>query len=82
MLESLGAHNAYGLVHGVSAGQEPPTLRWIGRGGVAWYFHCDYVFVSSALRASVTGASIGSMEEWVESGLSHHCPVSVDLTML
>jgi hypothetical protein len=37
------------------------------------------VFVSASLAAGVRGAEIGTLAEWVESGLSDHCPVVTEL---
>lgn len=79
-LAAVGAHSAYHLVHGpVAVHDEPPTLRWIGPGGTRRHYHCDHVFVSSALARLVLAAEVGSLAEWVESGLSDHCPVVAEL---
>jgi hypothetical protein len=79
-LAALGAHSAYRVVHGaVEPHEEPATLRWIGPGRTAYQYHCDYVIVSKRLAAGVRGVEVGSLAEWVESGLSDHCPVVVEL---
>ena len=78
-LEALGAVSAYHHFTGHGHGDEPePTLRWIGRGGRPFGYHCDFVFVSRALAPLVEGVVVGSVSDWVESGLSDHCPVTVD----
>jgi len=80
VLASIGAHSAYQLVHGpLEPDLEPPTLRWIGPGRKPYHYHCDYILVSAALAESVRSAEVGSLEDWVESGLSDHCPVVAEL---
>ncbi|MDO8392492.1 MAG: hypothetical protein Q7V57_18615 [Actinomycetota bacterium] len=80
-LRSLDAHSAFhhnfGVEHGSAA--EPPTLRWIGPGGRRFEFHCDYIFLSSQLLPLTTAAAVGSTAEWIDSGRSDHCPVTVEL---
>lgn len=55
------------------------TLRWKGRGGLVSEYQCDFVFLSRPLLQRLEGVEVGSMGDWVESGLSDHCPVIVDL---
>lgn len=82
VLAGLGAHSAYQLANGpVPAHEEPPTLRWVGRGGVVQHYHCDFVFVSNSLAGGVRSAEVGSLADWVETGLSDHCPVVADLEL-
>jgi hypothetical protein len=79
-LGALGMQSAFHLHNGVVHGEETEmTLRWFGRGSLPRTYHCDYVFLSSALAERLTGATVGGMEEWVESGLSDHVPVVVTL---
>jgi endonuclease/exonuclease/phosphatase family metal-dependent hydrolase len=80
MLASMGAHSAYQLVHG-PLGPELglPTLRRIGPGRKHHHYHRDYIFVSAALASSVRSAEVGSLTDWVETGLSDHCPVVAEL---
>lgn len=79
-LATLGAHSAFHLVHGqVAPEDEPATLRWIGPGRKPYTYHCDYLVVSRPLIDGVRGVEVGSLIDWVDSGLSDHCPVVVDL---
>lgn len=81
-LAELGAHSAYQIANGpVGADDEPPTLRWIGRGSRHFHYHCDHVFVSAALAGGVRAAEVGALADWVESGHSDHCPVVAELTV-
>lgn len=81
-LKELGTdsayHSHYASAHGA---EEAMTLRWIGRGGAARYYHCDFVFLSNALQPFLAGAQVGSVSDWIEAGLSDHCPVIVDLAL-
>jgi hypothetical protein len=75
-LKRLGTVSAYHTFFQRNHGDEPAmTLRW---GKDATGFHCDFVFASAAMSPSITNVEVGTFEEWVESGLSDHCPVSVD----
>ncbi len=79
-LTALGLHSAYHHLHGVAHGAEQAmTLRWIGPGRRVHLYHCDYVFLSSGLAAGLRSVDVGSIEEWIESGLSDHAPVIVEL---
>jgi endonuclease/exonuclease/phosphatase family metal-dependent hydrolase len=82
-VHELGAvsavHAHQGIEHG--ADNEPPTLRWIGRGGTPSFFHCDYIFVSQRLASRVVDVSVGAPAVWIESGRSDHCPLTVDLEL-
>ncbi len=79
-LADLGAHSAVQIANGpLGPDDEPATLRWIGPGGKPYHYHCDYIVVSSALVPQVRAAEVGSMADWIDSGLSDHCPVVVDL---
>jgi hypothetical protein len=81
-LHQLGVRSAYhhhtGDVHGE---ERAMTLRWFGRGSVESRYHCDFVFVSSRLLGGIEQVDVGSIHEWVASGLSDHCPVSVSLRL-
>lgn len=80
-LQALGVRSAFHSHHDVEHGSdsEPPTLRWIGQGGQKHFFHCDYIFLSPLLVPAQTGAAVGPVDTWIDSGRSDHCPVTVDL---
>jgi hypothetical protein len=84
-LKKMGYQSAYHLATGLAHGEERDmTLRWIGKGSVPHFFHCDYIFVSGQLADHVESAQVGSMTEWVETGSpgrSDHCPVTADLSI-
>ena len=73
------------VVHGFRAppaplGQEQQhTLRWIGPGKVAREYHCDYLWLSDDLQPALLGGGVGSMADWIDTGLSDHVPVWADL---
>lgn len=79
-LAGLGMHSSFQLANGpVPAHEEPPTLRWIGPGKKPYHYHCDFVFVSNRLAERVRSAEVGTLTDWVETGLSDHCPVVAEL---
>jgi endonuclease/exonuclease/phosphatase family metal-dependent hydrolase len=79
-LEAMGTRSAFQLANGpVGPDDEPATLRWIGPGKKPYLYHCDYIFVSALLAGSVMTAQVGSLTDWVETKLSDHCPVLVEL---
>ena len=81
-VHALGARSAFHHHHGVVHGsQEPPTLRWIGPGRMPYEYHCDYIFCSPLFLPALTAVAVGTVETWIDSGRSDHCPVSVDLSV-
>lgn len=75
-LRAGGLDSAYHRYNNIDpGGEEQSTLRWIGRGRVTRYFHIDFVFLSADLLSRLTAVEIGTMQDWVESGRSDHCPV-------
>lgn len=78
MLAERGLASAYHSATGTPHGDEDVhTLRWVGRGKVVAWFHCDLVFAPAAL---LTGrASVGAAEQWCCPGMSDHAPVVADL---
>ena len=75
-LEMLGMRSAYHAHRGVAHGGETEmTLRWFGPGSHEYTYHCDFVFLSDAITRRLEGVTVGTMAEWVESGLSDHAPV-------
>lgn len=78
-LRNLGMRSAYHEHFDVEHGGEPAmTLRWVGPGRKHYEYHCDFIFGSSKLLPDLVSTSVGSMDRWVESGLSDHCPVTAD----
>lgn len=69
-------HYLTGTAHG---SEIQHTLRWIAPGKVAQYYHCDYLWLSPDLQTQLRGGGIGTMDDWVVSGLSDHVPVWADL---
>ena len=79
-LHALGMRSAYHQARRVRHGAEPePTLRWTARGGERRSYHCDLVVLSSSLVESLAAVEVGAFTDWVETGLSDHCPVIVTL---
>lgn len=75
-LEEMGARSAYHAHRGVPHGEEPDmTLRWIGRGKREFTYHCDFIFLSSAIGHRLEGVTVGSIADWVDTRLSDHVPV-------
>jgi hypothetical protein len=71
-------HYLTGTAHGAEAVH---TLRWIAPGRVTRYYHCDYLWLSPDLQTRLRGGGIGTVGDWVESGLSDHAPVWADLAI-
>ena len=81
-LQELGMRSGYHAHSGQEHGAETAmTLRWVAPGRLPRGYHCDYVVLPESLLSNVTAVRIGSMEEWVDSRLSDHCPVIVDLAV-
>ncbi len=79
-LHALGIRSAYHQARCVEHGEEAhPTLRWTAPGGARRTYHCDLVLLSAALTPFLVDVAVGSIADWVESGLSDHCPVTVTL---
>jgi hypothetical protein len=79
-LAGLGMHSAYHAFVGCEHGREPDmTLRWIARGRRRLLYHCDFVFLPERLLERVRRVEVGAMGEWIESGLSDHAPVVVEI---
>lgn len=77
-LHAAGLGSAYHAHASLDPGAEvAQTLHWVGPGRVVHRYHCDFVFLSSDLLSRVRAVEVGSMEEWVDSGRSDHCPVVV-----
>jgi endonuclease/exonuclease/phosphatase family metal-dependent hydrolase len=79
-LDECGVRSAYHAHRGIDAGDETEmTLRWVGRGGVPSWFHCDLVFIHDRIASRVGAVEIGTPEEWIGPGKSDHAPVIVDI---
>lgn len=79
-LEALGMRSAYHTHQRVAHGEEVEmTLRWFGRGGHPSLYHRDYVLLSQPLLGQIQHVEVGSHAEWIESGLSDHAPVTVQV---
>ncbi len=80
LAERIGLVSLYHEVNGIDHGSEPEmTLRWIGRGGEEFGYHCDFIFASVDLAEAVGAVQVGEWERWVESGRSDHAPVLAEL---
>lgn len=81
LLDDRGLSSAYHRASGCQHGEEAAfTLRWVGRGSVPAWFHCDFVFVSRDLQLGLT-AAVGPADTWIRSGMSDHAPVLADLLL-
>ena len=79
LLDDRGLASAYHRASGCKHGEEAAfTLRWVGRGSVPAWFHCDFVFVSGDLLPGLT-AAVGPAATWIGSGMSDHAPLLADL---
>jgi hypothetical protein len=80
MLHDAGMVSVHHQITGQAHGQEQQhTLRWIGPGKVAREYHCDYLWLSADLQPGLLGGGVGSMADWIDTGLSDHVPVWADL---
>ena len=57
--------------------ESTPTLHWRGAGQRT--YHIDYTFIPDAWLPWLREVSVGSKEDWIDSGLSDHVPVVADL---
>ncbi len=81
---SLGVHHRLGLASAYhhhfgeeQGGESIPTLHWRGAG--AKTYHIAYAFIPDEWLPRLREVSIGSKQDWIDSGLSDHVPVVVDL---
>ena len=58
-------------------GETAPTLYWRGAG--AKTFHIDYAFIPDEWVPRLQSVSVGSQQDWIDSGMSDHVPLVVDL---
>ena len=84
-VSALGEHGLVSVHHHLTStehgAETSHTLRWIAPGRIPRYYHCDYLWLSPDLQPSLRGGGIGTMGDWVESGLSDHVPVWADLSL-
>ncbi len=77
-LQALGLVSAYHSHHRVEQGAEQdPTLYWTWNQNKT--YHIDYVWIPEKWLPAVTSVTVGDYATWVESRLSDHVPLSVDL---
>jgi endonuclease/exonuclease/phosphatase family metal-dependent hydrolase len=80
LLDGLGLRSTYHVHSGLQHGHEADmTLRWAGPKAQRHEYHCDFVFASGDLLDRLISVEVGRMTDWVESGLSDHCPVITSL---
>jgi len=58
-------------------GETDPTLYWRGAG--AKTFHIDYAFIPDQWLPRLEYVTVGSKQDWIDSGLSDHVPLVMDL---
>jgi hypothetical protein len=75
----LGLVSAYHSYYDVGPGEESgTTLYWHGNPKSLLY-HFDYCLIPRAWARHVGSVRIGSYAEWIETGLSDHVPLVVDI---
>jgi hypothetical protein len=67
-------HHHSGEAQGV---ESTPTLYWRGAGQKT--YHIDYAFIPDAWLPRLREVNVGSKEDWIDSGLSDHIPLVVDI---
>lgn len=78
ILESCGLVSAYHAATGEEYGAEStPTLYFMPKGGSP--YHIDYIFVPRPWTERKFSLDVGSREGWVDSGVSDHAPVVLDI---
>jgi exonuclease III len=78
--KGLGLVSAYHHANDMEHGGEPDmTLRWVGPGRVEYFYHCDFIFVSSDI-ADNTASHVVPLFADAEP-VSDHQPVVADLRL-
>lgn len=67
-------HHRFGEAQGT---ETAPTLYWRGAGHKT--FHIDYAFIPEQWLPRLRDVSVGSKHDWIDSGLSDHAPLVVDV---
>ena len=76
--ERAGLVSAYHRHTGQAQGAEAAaTLYWRGAG--AKTFHIDYAFIPDQWLPRLENVTVGSKQDWIDSGLSDHVPLVMDL---
>jgi exodeoxyribonuclease-3 len=78
-LSNLGLVSAYHTRSVTSQGKEPdPTLFWMRHRDSP--YHIDYIWLPAAWVAGLKAVEVGEFSTWVQSGLSDHVPLTVELS--
>lgn len=81
-LERAGVRSAYHAFFGHEHGAEGAmTLSWVGPKRRVYEYHCDFLFLPGHMLERLRQVEVGSMMDWIESGLSDHCPVVAELVL-
>jgi endonuclease/exonuclease/phosphatase family metal-dependent hydrolase len=77
-LGDLGLISAYHVRFEADQGKEAhPTLFWMRHPDAR--YHIDYVWLPRAWQPGLRSVEIGEYATWVQSGLSDHVPIAVEL---
>jgi endonuclease/exonuclease/phosphatase family metal-dependent hydrolase len=77
-LSDFGLVSAYHTRSVASQGNEPdPTLFWMRHRGSP--YHIDYIWLPQAWVSGLKAVEVGEFSTWVQSGLSDHVPLTVEL---
>ena len=78
-LARLGLVSAYHVSRDVAPGDEPePTFYWRRRPEDG--YHIDYVFMPEAWSRRAFDLTVGGYEDWVDTGLSDHVPLVLEMS--
>lgn len=81
-LEKIGLRSAYHAVRGIGQGREPEsTIYWRDRKRNGPRYHIDYAFVPEQWIRSISSVTVGTFEDWVETGDSDHVPLIIDIEL-
>lgn len=76
--ERSGLASAYHCMSSEAQGDESlPTLYWKGAGKGT--YHVDYAFIPQAWLPRLRQVTLGTKQDWIDSGLSDHVPLLVDI---
>ncbi len=77
-LSDFGLVSAYHTRSVASQGQEPdPTLFWMRHRDST--YHIDYIWLPQVWISGLKAVEVGEFSTWVQSGLSDHVPLTVEL---